>query len=68
MNTLRWNSFDVLKGISCIAIIIIHCHFKGGELLSTVGTILNALSKFAVPIFFFYFWIFRIYNGGVELC
>lgn len=40
-------TFDVLKGVACIAVVLIHYGFKG-----TFGVAVNSLLRFAVPIFF----------------
>ena len=44
----RYNSLDYVKGICCIAVIFIHYNFKGD-----LGLAVKAMSRFAVPIFFF---------------
>ena len=42
------NSYvDFFKGISCIAVILIHCRFPGA-----VGGVFRAIARFAVPYFF----------------
>ena len=40
-------TFDILKGVSCIAVVLIHYGFKG-----SFGVAVNSLLRFAVPIFF----------------
>lgn len=45
---VRYASFDVLKGLSCLAIVFIHYNFIGD-----LGIAVKAMCRFAVPIFFF---------------
>ncbi|MBP3656326.1 MAG: acyltransferase [Clostridia bacterium] len=49
-NRLRNTSFDLFKGISCIAVVLIHYSFT--QSLETLGHAITALCKFAVPVFF----------------
>ena len=53
----RYNAIDCLKGISCIAVILIHFNFSGNY-----GIIANTLSKFSVPYFFFVSGFFFNWN------
>ncbi len=62
MNRLR--SFDVLKGIACIAVVIIHYNFPGN-----LGYAVKSMSRFAVPIFFIisgYFLVSSKENGRIS--
>lgn len=43
----RNSCIDFFKGISCIAVILIHCRFPG-----MIGGALRAVARFAVPFFF----------------
>lgn len=43
----RYQSFDFLKGIACVAVVLIHFVFPG-----SFGTFIKMTSRFAVPIFF----------------
>lgn len=43
----RWSAMDALKGFACLAVVIIHYHPKGAG-----GDLMNAVCKFAVPLFF----------------
>lgn len=47
----RWNSLDCLKGIACIAVVLIHYNFTGGQIPAQIGTCLKAACRFAVPTF-----------------
>ncbi len=44
----RWESIDFIKGIACIAIVLIHFNFPGEW-----GVMIKSTCKFAVPVFFF---------------
>lgn len=43
----RWDGFDLLKGVSCLAVVLIHYNFKG-----VFGEEIKAACRFAVPVFF----------------
>ena len=43
----RQQSFDVMKGIACIAVVFIHYNFLG-----ELGQVVKACCRFAVPLFF----------------
>lgn len=45
--TKRWNSLDCLKGLSCLAVVLIHYNFPGN-----LGLAVKAACRFAVPVFF----------------
>ena len=51
----RYDSIDFLKGIACIAVVLIHVQFPG-----RIGFAARQISRFAVPFFFlvsgFFFW------------
>lgn len=53
----RYSSFDLLKGISCIAVVLIHYNFNGD-----LGLAVKAMCRFAVPIFFFISGFFFLSN------
>ena len=44
---IRWNSIDCIKGLACIAIVLIHYNFPGD-----LGLAVKAFCRFGVPIFF----------------
>ncbi len=45
---MRYNSsIDFVKGIACIFVVFMHCEFPG-----LLGTIVQAVSRFCVPLFF----------------
>ena len=46
----RNTTFDLLKGIACLAVVFIHYSFTGA--LEIIGVGINAMCRFAVPIFF----------------
>ena len=43
----RFRSIDCMKGISCLAVVLIHYNFPGD-----LGIAIKTLSRFAVPVFF----------------
>lgn len=43
----RVPGFDALKGIACIAVVFMHCEFPG-----VVGTYIQCLTRWSVPLFF----------------
>lgn len=57
----RWNSFDVLKGLACIAVVFIHFNFDGN-----LGLIVKACCRFGVPVFFITSGFFFLSNGQVD--
>ena len=48
----RFNSFDVLKAFSAIAVVFIHYCFTGGNIPQEVGMSIRSFCRFAVPVFF----------------
>lgn len=42
----RWDGFDLIKGVSCLAVVVIHYNFKG-----VFGEEVKAACRFAVPAF-----------------
>ena len=46
----RLRSLDILKGLSCLAVVAIHYNFTGS--LSVLGEGIKAFCRFAVPVFF----------------
>lgn len=40
-------SLNILKGIACFNVVMIHCTFPGA-----IGKIISGLARFAVPLFF----------------
>ena len=55
----RWNSFDAIKAIACIAIIFIH--FKMPD---PVGDPIKMVARFAVPFFFLVSGFFYLSKDG----
>lgn len=56
----RWEGFDLLKGVSCLAVVLIHYNFKGA-----FGEEVKAACRFAVPAFLMIFGYFlHPYDGG----
>lgn len=49
--SMRWNSLDCLKGIACIAVVLIHYNISGGNIPAWIGAYTKALCRFAVPVF-----------------
>lgn len=56
-NRKKIDSFDVLKVMACIAVILIHCRFPG-----YLGNVCRTLAKFAVPFFFMISGFFALYG------
>lgn len=61
MNKIRWKSFDVLKGMSCIAVVLIHFNFSGD-----VGLYVKTFCRFAVPTFLIISGFFFLSNGKMD--
>lgn len=56
----RWDGFDLLKGVSCLAVVLIHYNFKG-----VFGEEVKAACRFAVPAFLMISGYFlHSYDGG----
>lgn len=47
----RWDSLDCLKGISCLAVVIIHYNLSGGNIPVQIGLTMKSACRFAVPVF-----------------
>ena len=62
MEKQRNQSLDVLKGIACIAIVLMHCKFPG-----IFGEIINAMTRWSVPLFFAVAGYFS-YRATLESC
>lgn len=43
----RNQNFDAMKGIACIAVVFMHCEFPG-----VIGTLIQCLTRWSVPLFF----------------
>lgn len=52
MNKKRYLSIDCVKGIACIATVIIHYNISGGSIPESVGLAMKTVCRFAVPVFF----------------
>lgn len=50
-SSVRWNSLDCLKGIACIAVVLIHYNISGGNIPAWIGICTKAVCRFAVPVF-----------------
>lgn len=57
----RWDSFDAIKGIACIAIVLIHYNFPGD-----LGLSVKAFSRFGVPVFFIISGFFFMSDGKID--
>ena len=44
---MRNQTFDKIKAVACILVILIHCKFP-----SVIGDLFEALARFGVPMFF----------------
>lgn len=68
MSSKHYNPcLDFIKGIACICVIFMHCEFPG-----VVGIVVQAVSRFSVPLFFmvsgyfcFYPEIVKVNGGGI---
>lgn len=61
MNRIRWKSFDVLKGLSCIAVVLIHYNFSGD-----LGLYVKTFCRFAVPTFLIISGFFFLSDGKMN--
>ncbi len=61
MNKIRWKSFDVLKGLSCIAVVLIHYNFSGD-----LGLSVKTFCRFAVPTFLIISGFFFLSDGKMN--
>jgi len=57
----RQNGFDYIKGLSCIAVVLIHYNFPGN-----MGIAIKAFCRFAVPVFLCVSGYFFLRNGKME--
>lgn len=48
----RYDALDCLKGLACLAVVLIHYNFSGGDIPGYIGISLKAACRFAVPVFF----------------
>ncbi len=51
---------DFIKGIACVFVVFMHCEFPG-----LIGTIVQAVSRFCVPLFFMVSGYFCFRTGGI---
>lgn len=58
---LRWNSLDCLKGIACIAVVLIHYNFPGD-----FGLAVKSFCRFAVPVFLIISGFFFLSDGKMD--
>ena len=56
---VRYHSLDFLKGIACIAVVLIHFQFPG-----RIGFAVRQMSRFAVPLFFCISGFFFMKSGN----
>ena len=61
MNRIRWKSFDVLKGLCCIAVVLIHYNFSGDT-----GLYVKTFCRFAVPTFLIISGFFFLSDGKMD--
>lgn len=57
--TMRNQHIDLLKGVACICVVLIHCQFPG-----RFGAYIGGLLKFAVPVFFMISGYYAVNNSG----
>ena len=57
----RWNSFDCLKGLACIAVVLIHFNFEGN-----FGIAVKTFCRFGVPVFLVTSGFFFLSNGKMD--
>lgn len=48
----RYDALDCLKGLACLAVVLIHYNFSGGDIPGYISVSLKAACRFAVPVFF----------------
>lgn len=68
---MRWDSLDCLKGVACIAVVLIHYNVSGGSIPAWIGGYTRALCRFAVPIFLCisgFFFTGSHYSAEKTLC
>ena len=58
---VRWNSLDCLKGIACIAVVLIHFNFPGN-----LGIAVKSFCRFAVPVFLIISGFFFLSNNEMD--
>lgn len=57
----RWNSFDCLKGLACLAVVLIHFNFEGN-----FGIAVKTFCRFGVPVFFLTSGFFFLSDGKMD--
>lgn len=57
----RWNSFDCLKGLACIAVVFIHFNFEGN-----LGVSVKTFCRFGVPVFLITSGFFFLSDGKMD--
>lgn len=57
----RWNSIDCIKGLACIAVVLIHYNFTG-----VLGISIKTFCRFAVPVFFITAGFFFLTDGKMD--
>lgn len=62
----RWASLDCLKGISCLAVVIIHYNLTGGNIPVQVGQAMKSACRFAVPVFLCISGFFALEENGID--
>lgn len=61
MGQTRWKSLDTLKGLACIAVLLIHFNFDGD-----LGLSVKTFCRFGVPIFLMISGFFFLSNGVMD--
>ena len=57
----RWDSFDLAKGLACIAVVFIHYNFTGN-----LGLAVKSFCRFGVPVFFITSGFFFLNDGKID--
>lgn len=61
---VRYDSLDFLKGIACVAVVLIHYPFTGDALPPMFSNCVRASMRFAVPVFFAISGFFSVMDDG----
>lgn len=57
----RWDSFDLAKGLACIAVVFIHYNFT-----DNLGLAVKSFCRFGVPVFFITSGFFFLNDGKID--
>lgn len=66
MSKQRYPSIDCIKGLACIAVVIIHYNISGGSIPPEIGLAMKTVCRFAVPVFFCISGFFLSASGEID--